>query len=284
MKKIPLHQILSGFTIGLRMAHFQTGIAQDDDVAALGAHRDDNYIFFVLETGSALIMVDFHEIEIQAPALYYVLPTQVHNRMRNELANGWFIAVDTSLISRECRNVFEGKLLLQSPFLCKDVQLRQFRDLLCLLQEKLEEETEKPFYVPVVNGLLQSFIGMFTGCYSDFRVGDVKRSGLATLASEFKNLLVGHLRTIKSPSAYAAKLNVSESYLNEALKKTTGFPVSYWIQQELMMEAKRLLYYSQLNVKEIAHNLGYEDHSYFSRFFRKVVGMPAVAFREQYRK
>lgn len=284
MKHIPLHQILDGSVIGLRIAHFQTGVAQDDDVAALGAHRDDHYIFFVLEKGYGLIMVDFHEIEIQAPALYYILPTQVHNRMSNELADGWFIAVDTSLVPRECRNVFEGKLLLQSPFLCSDVQLRQFRDLLCLLREKQEEEAEKPFYVPVVNGLLQSFIGMFTGCYSDFRVGDIKQSGLATLASEFKKLLVSHLRTIKSPSAYASKLNVSESYLNEALKKTTGFPVSYWIQQELMMEAKRLLYYSQLNVKEIAHNLGYEDHSYFSRFFRKVVGIPALTFREQYRK
>lgn len=284
MKHIPLHQILKGSISGLLIGHFQAGDAQHDDVAALGAHRDDHYIFFVLEKGSGSIIVDFHEIEIQAPALYYILPTQVHNRMRNELADGWFIGVDTSLIPRECRNVFEGKLLLQSPFLCSDVQQRQFRDLLCLLREKQEEEAEKPFYVPVVNGLLQSFIGMFTACYSDFRVGDVKQSGLATLASEFKKLLVDHLRTIKSPSAYAAKLNVSESYLNEALKKTTGFPVSYWIQQELMMEAKRLLYYSQLNVKEIAHNLGYEDHSYFSRFFRKAVGIPALTFREQYRK
>ncbi len=195
-------------------------------------------------------MVDFHEIEIQAPSLYYILPTQVHNRMRNELANGWFIAVDTSLIPRECRNVFEGKLLLQSPFICSDVQLRQFRDLLCLLREKQEDEAEK-FLCSGSKWLAQSFVGMFNACYSDFRGGDVKQSDLATLASEFKKLLVGHLRTIRSPSAYAAKLNVSESYLNEALKKTTGFPVSYWIQQELMMEAKRLLYYRQLNVRRL---------------------------------
>lgn len=50
------------------------------------------------------------------------------------------------------------------------------------------------------------------------------------------------------------------------------------------MEAKRLLYYSQLTVKEIAHDLGYEDHSYFSRMFRKVTGVSAITFRDQYRK
>lgn len=284
MKYIPFHQILEDSVIGLRIAYFKTGDAHYDDVSALGAHRDDNYIFFLLEKGWGSIMVDFHEIEIKAPALYYVLPKQVHNRMRNEQADGWFIAVDTSFIPRECRNVFEGKMMLQSPFLCNDVQLMQFRSLLRLLSEKQCEEAEKLFNISVIHGLLQSFIAMFTICYNNFPGGEIKQSSSTTLASEFKKLLADHLRSIKSPSAYATKLNVSESYLNEALKKTTGFTVSYWIQQEVMMEAKRLLYYSELTVKEIAHNLGYEDHSYFSRFFRKVVGMSALTFREQYRK
>lgn len=228
-------------------------------------------------------MIDFQEVEIPSPALYCILPTQIHHRLRDEVADGWFIAIDTAFMSRECRDVFEGQLLLQSPFLCTDGQLKQFRNLLYLLREK-GEEAEKPFQAPVVHGLVQSFIGMAAGCYYDLGGGDVKQSGLTTLASEFKKLVIAELRTIKSPSAYAAKLNVSESYLNEALQKTTGFSVSYWFQQEVMMEAKRLLYYSELNVKEIAHNLGCDDHSYFSRFFRKAVGVSALAFREQYRR
>jgi AraC-like DNA-binding protein len=104
------------------------------------------------------------------------------------------------------------------------------------------------------------------------------------LAQDFKKLLVEHVRTLKSPSAYAAKLNVSETYLNEALKKATGLSVSYWIQQEVILEAKRLLYYSQLNVKEIAHALGYEDHAYFSRLFKKAEGVTPLAFKADYRK
>lgn len=283
MEHIPLHQLQEITASGLRIAHFKSGDAQNDTIGALGAHRDDHYIFFVLEKGSGSIMIDFKEIKIPSPALYYILPTQIHHRMRNEIADGWFVAIDTSFIPRECRDVFEGQLLIQLPFLCNNGQLRQFRDLLCLLGEK-SKEAEKPFHALVIHGLVQSFIGMAAGCYYDLRGSDVKQSGLVTLANEFKKLLVAQLRTTKSPSAYAAKLNVSESYLNEALKKTTGFPVSYWIQQEVMMEAKRLLYYSELNVKEIAHNLGYADHSYFSRFFRKAVGLSALAFREQYRR
>jgi AraC-like DNA-binding protein len=50
------------------------------------------------------------------------------------------------------------------------------------------------------------------------------------------------------------------------------------------MEAKRLLYYSDMNVKQIAHTLGYDDHAYFSRQFRKVTGITPLGFRVQYRK
>ncbi len=283
MEPILLHQLQEITATGLRIFHFKAGDAQHDNVKSLGAHRDDHYIFFVLEKGTGSLMIDFQEVAIPAPALYYVLPTQIHNRLRNEAADGWFIGIDTTFVARECRDVFEGQLVLQTPFLCDEGQIKHFHDLLGLLREK-SEETEKPFHAPIIQGLVQAFIGMAAGGYQGRRGADVKQSGLATLAREFKKLLVAQLRTSKSPAAYAARLNVSESYLNEALRKTTGFPVSYWIQQEVAMEAKRLLYYSELNVKQIAHKLGYDDHSYFSRFFRKAVGVSAMAFREQYRK
>ena len=283
MEPIPLHQLQEITATGLRLAHISAGDAQEDNIAALGAHRDDHYLFFVLEKGFGSMMIEFQEVEIPAPALYYVLPNQIHRRLRNERADGWFVALDTVFIPRECRDVFEGQLVLQAPFRCTAEQLRQFCDLLWLLREQWEQ-ADKPFQAPVIQGLVQAFIGLAAGCYYGLRGDEVRQSSMATLASEFKKLLVARLRTIKRPAAYAAELNVSESYLNEALRKTTGLPVRYWIQQEVALEAKRLLYYSELNVKQIAHNLGYADHSYFSRFFRKAVGVSALAFREQYRK
>ena len=55
-------------------------------------------------------------------------------------------------------------------------------------------------------------------------------------------------------------------------------------QQEIMLEAKRLLYHSNCSVKEIAHELGYEDHTYFSRLFKKTVGDTPGEFRRHYRE
>lgn len=284
MKDIPVHLLKDRTSTGLYLKHFKKGEIPADDLVTLGAHRDDHYIFFVLEEGSGSLMIDFNEVQLSGSLLYYVLPTQVHHRIRNEEAEGWFVAVDTSLIPPGCRNVFESSLLLQQPYTLDQAQLKQYRNLLTLLFEKYKEDDTSPFYMAVIHALLQSFITIAAGCYNAYACADLKVARPAQLSSQFKNLLLTELRSTKSPAAYAAMLNVSESYLSEALKNTTGFPVSYWIQQEVMVEAKRLLYYSQLTVKEIAHDLGYADHSYFSRLFRKVTGTSAIAFREQNRK
>lgn len=55
------------------------------------------------------------------------------------------------------------------------------------------------------------------------------------------------------------------SYLNECVKNITGFSVSYHIQQRIILEAKRMLFYTNKSIKEIAIELGYDDYPYFSK-------------------
>ncbi|RZK91689.1 MAG: AraC family transcriptional regulator, partial [Hymenobacter sp.] len=74
---------------------------------------------------------------------------------------------------------------------------------------------------------------------------------------------------------------VLPSTLNAMLKQETGFSVSYWISHAIVLEAKRLLAYSTLDVKEIAALLGYADGPYFSRLFKKQAGVSPGAFRRQ---
>jgi AraC family transcriptional activator of pobA len=284
MKDIPRHQLQDRTGSGLLMKRFSSLRPRDNDFGPLGAHRDDHYIFFFLEKGSWTLIVDFNELRLEAGTLYYILPTQVHHHINSKDIEGWFIAIDTLLIPSDYRNTLETQLLLQQPYSLSGPQLKQCTTLLNLLQEKYEEKINSPYHITVLHSLLQSFLGIAAGFYNTPVGTDNKLSRPTELSAAFKKLLVTHVRDIKSPADYAAKLNVSASYLNEVIKKVTGSPASYWIQQEVMLEAKRLLYYSQLNVKEVAHSLGYEDHAYFSRFFSKAAGMSALAFRAQYRK
>lgn len=68
---------------------------------------------------------------------------------------------------------------------------------------------------------------------------------------------------------YASELNITEQKLNELAKKNTGETTQQLINDLIVLEAKRLLNYENLNVKQVAHQLGFEDPHYFSRFFKK---------------
>jgi len=283
MNHIPIHILQERTNKGLQIRYMNSIDVKDDD-SALRAHRDDHYIFFVLEEGFGTMMVDFDEVHLAGSMVYYILPGQVHGLTSQQLARGWFIAVDPSLIPQDCRNVFESQLLLQQPYPLNTIELEQVSILLRLFLDKFSEEVFNPFYTTIVHALLHSFIGITAGFYNTISGSNVKVSRKSQLTSQFKRLINKHLRSNKSLSGYAELLNVSDDYLSEVLKKQTGFSASYWIQQEIMMEAKRLLYYTELSIKEISIQLGYTDHSYFSRFFRKAAGVSATAFRQKYRE
>lgn len=283
MEAIPIHQLKSRVSTGIEIKYFTPNTMPAND-ETLGAHRDDHYLFFLLESGSAGLMIDFKEVHFQSGSLYYVLPGQVHHRIDHAIAVGWFIAVDTLLIPPECRDVFESKILLQMPVVLQNQQLSQCKQLLSLLNEKYLDQGDNSFHLPVMYSLLQAFLNITAGCFHEEGSTKVFTSRPTLLAKEFKKLLIKNLNHHKSPSTYADFLNVSESYLNEVLKKSTGFSVSQLILTEVILEAKRLLYYSKLNVKEIAHAIGYQDHTYFSRIFRKSENMTPLEFRAKYLK
>ena len=286
MKDIPVHQLKKRGNVGLEIWRYYAGDIRpnSDEKGVMKAHRDDHYIFFVVDAGDAALMIDFDEVTFFPNALYYILPGQVHKGISDERAAGWFLAVDTMLVPPDCRKVFEGQLVLQKPHMLDDMQMKQCMDLLSLLYQRFLDYEKSTFNVSVVHSLLQSFIGIAAGCYAGVNNTAIQVSRPVELSQMFKQLLVDNYVAIKSPSVYAGMLNVSESYLNEALKKTTGLSVSYWILNEVMLEAKRLLYYSEQNVKGIAHALGYDDHAYFSRLFKKAEGITPLTFRATYRK
>jgi AraC-like DNA-binding protein len=99
------------------------------------------------------------------------------------------------------------------------------------------------------------------------------------LVRKFIALLEKHFREKKMVADYAGQLSVSPSYLNEAVKKTFGYPASHLIRQRVVLEAKRKALYSDANMKEVAYSLGFEDIAHFSKFFKNTAGVNFTDFR-----
>lgn len=283
MKHIPIHRLKDKTSAGMEIR-----CTYEDDTAKqgkqLGIHRDDHYVFFLIEKGDGSLMVDFNEVSIFGPALYYILPGQVHHVLASYNVNGWFIAADTMLVPAHYREVFENQIAIQQPYALSEEQYQQLLATTKLLHQHFNSDPEQPFYIQLLHSLLNSFIGLAAAGYCRASEAANTATRPYQITQQFKTLLKQHFVKHKSPSWYAGQLMISESYLNEALKKTSGSPVSYWITNEVLLEARRLLYYSELNVKEIAHAVGYEDHTYFSRIFKQNAGKTPLAFRQDYRK
>ncbi|HQU73381.1 MAG TPA: AraC family transcriptional regulator [Calditrichia bacterium] len=80
---------------------------------------------------------------------------------------------------------------------------------------------------------------------------------------------------------YADQLNTSEARLNEASRLHAGKSAQNVVYGLIASEAKRLLIYEKLSVKEIAFRLGFNDPFYFSNFFKKHAGLSPSAYKEK---
>ncbi|WP_069660379.1 helix-turn-helix domain-containing protein [Arcticibacter eurypsychrophilus] len=278
MNGIPVDQLQNKTNTGLQIKAFKADDESQHEQNH-GVHRDDHYIFFFVRKGSGTIKVDFQDIVVTAGHIYYVLPSQIHSQVKGDGAEGWFLAVDTSLIATDLRAVFENRLNLQLPCKLSKYELTQYENLLCILQNEFTQRQGDVYYLSIIHALAQSFLGMAASKYNSLDTTENKHTRSAEVARKFKNLLSNNIKVIKSPSEYASILNISTGHLNEAIKGVTGSTVSYWIQQEMISEAKRLLYHSDVDVKEIAPELGFSDYSYFIRSFRKISGLSPSKFR-----
>lgn len=99
--------------------------------------------------------------------------------------------------------------------------------------------------------------------------------------AKFNMLIDEFFKEEKFVSFYAEKLHISANYLNVLCKKQLKISATRLIQQRVCVEAKRLLRSTDLTVKEIAFELGFSDHAYFSNFFRNQTGMSPTEFQKR---
>lgn len=80
----------------------------------------------------------------------------------------------------------------------------------------------------------------------------------------------------------ASELNLSARYLSDLLKQETGKTALEHIHISLLIEAKKLLLSTTNTVSETAYMLGFENPPYFSRLFKKEVGLTPTEYRDQF--
>jgi AraC family transcriptional activator of pobA len=266
---------------------FGTGIAIDrisftDPKVFEGAertHRHNCHSFFMVESGSIVIEIDFQKHIITAPSVIYVHPDQVHRgiaaenltvvswELTNESLNPEYLAILEDIAPAKPLPLTKEMFFI----ICEAVSL-------CI---KFSERKNDKLYHSMLKDSCNALVALVVSLYLAQVKSTNKLPRFEIVTKAFRELLERSYTTDKRPAAYAQKLHLSTPYLNECVKNTTGYSVSHHVQQRVILEAKRLLFYSDKSVKEIAAALGYDDYPYFSRLFTKVTGITALAFRNK---
>lgn len=243
------------------------------------AHRDEYHLFFLQEKGTTTMEIDFRKHTIQPASVIFIHQNQVHRTLsfNNATVSVW--AISNENLNSEYLKLLEY-IVPTPPLLLTQETFSVISDAVALCIKLSERKNEK-LYHSILKESCNTLIGLVISQYFIQSKSPDKFSRFEIVTKTFKELLEQNFITVKSPKEYARKLNISSSYLNECVKNTTGHSVSNYIQQRVILEAKRLLYHSDKSVKEIAAELGYDDYPYFSRLFSKVTGMTALTFRNK---
>lgn len=100
------------------------------------------------------------------------------------------------------------------------------------------------------------------------------------LYSSFMKLLNEYGKTEHKIPFYADKLNVTPNYFNYVVKKVSGQTIGHWINLLLVSEAKAALAYTSMTVNEISDALSFSSSAFFSKFFKRHVGMRPLEYRK----
>ncbi|MCC3214849.1 helix-turn-helix domain-containing protein [Chryseobacterium sp. X308] len=239
-------------------------------------HRDDHYMFILQQKGDFVIEIDFKRIELKGSSLCFAGPGQIHQYIHQKDNEGWFLFVEAELIPESYREILDlHQWLHQSSAVMENDIIFDLPPLF----EKAENDPALPI-ASIKRALAESAVGIMISKISSVDTEGFKHHAQRySITRQFKKLITDHFRNTKQVQQYADFLNITPLYLNEAVKDVTGYPASFWIQQKVLWEARRLLFYTSMDVKQVAFELGYDDPVYFSRFFKKRTGMTALQFR-----
>lgn len=282
MKKIPIYNQSPEAVGGIFIAYHSADDLANFD-AKLEAHRDDFFIFFVLTKGHAILKCDMIDIEIKAINVLMIKPLQIHHGQDGSIdAAGYYIGVAPFLIPNNCIEIFQNLKTSEQLNTINPEYKEELLDTIHLLHRSFKSKNKnKP---QIINGLFNALIYHFANIYSGSQnpVKEIKNQS-AMIYADFKKL-ISDRTFLKSPSYFAKKLNITTSHLNDCVNASSGKSVTYWLQNAMITEAQRLLYYTDNEVKEIAFALGFEDHTYFSRLFKKITKETPLAFRKKFRE
>lgn len=247
-------------------------------------HRHNYYVIIWVKKGTGVHLIDLDKFELQDHMVYCISPGQVHLLKQNGDAEGYVISFTNDFMGTDESNLeilYSSGLFntfSQSPVIKVDDDVAdEMEDAVKRMMKEFAN-----FYIlrsEILRGFLKIFLIYLTRQFEKSGQQPAQSKNI-DLMRRFLALLEKNYTTKRMVTDYADELVVTPNYLNEVVKKVSGFPASHHIQQRIILEAKRQAAYTSVTMKEVAYHLGFDDMAHFSKFFKNASGVSFTDFKK----
>lgn len=246
-------------------------------------HRHDHFALFFVTGGQGEHLIDFQSYQLRARRVFLIAPGQVHAWQRFKGVKGFVLLFTKEFFTltlqyKELRAYLFFNNIYRHAYLDLDKaeEAHMQRLLLDIEQEHLHP---RRYSQHIIRSYINIILFELSGIYERAMPVSDDSQVVDTRLRELEVQIEKHFRKYHLVADYAALLHVTPNYLNAICKKRKGKPAGEFIRDRVMLEARRLLTHSDRTITQIAFELGFEDNSYFSRFFKKYSGTTPASFR-----
>ena len=249
--------------------------------------RAGAFFYILVETGTAEFVIDCHSYIIGKGDMLLVAPRMSVKLMKKSSDFGTCgLCMEPFFFDSLSIGNYVYKRLYNSSHTTYVLRLEDsdtvhIRKTLDLMSHYLTSDHPAEMAGSLVNFLLLQITEIFHS-QNVHPAGRVKHSD--ALFRLFRKLLAENYRKEHELQFYADSLHISQTYLSRVIRQISGKTVNNYIAEALYTDARRLLVFTDLTVKEIAEQLGFSDQSSFGKFFKKKSETSHANFRDEYKK
>ncbi len=232
-------------------------------------HRDLNHIILIAEGGGSM-RADGESVDFEAPCLLLVPAGIIHGFSWHRNSRGWVITIADSYLHHLLERDADLHPLFRTPGAVALPDAPEVETRINTLARELA--WSGPGQRAAVEALLLWLMvqALRHATLSDSSASSGGRQ--ARLVARLRERIEQRFRHREPVAAHARALGVSETALRHACARAAGLSPAAMLDERALLEARRLLLYSNLSVAEVGYAVGFEDPAYFSRFFARHTG------------
>ncbi|MBC8112220.1 MAG: helix-turn-helix domain-containing protein [Verrucomicrobia bacterium] len=247
-------------------------------------HKHTFYEILWTEKGESKQTIDYQEYEISPNSLFFISPNQVHRFEEWQPVVGGCIMFteDFFLLNHHNKNKLFELSFLDNFYAnaCINLNTKDFAEVQQTIDLISKEHARKDRNSIITQSLLHILLAQIQRCIDSEAEKPISKKYLI-LFKQFKNLLDRHFTENKTATFFAEQLHITQHHLNLISKNVTGKTAGEVIRARSILEAKRLLTFTDYSVSEIATQLNYFDSSYFSKLFKAETNKTPLAFKNE---